>query len=195
MGDWLELFDGETLNGWQATGNADGWTVEDGCIKCLAQKGGYLASDEKFEDFEMTLEYKTLPDVNSGIFFRWSDLKDPVHTGLELQILDTYGKTELNKHDSGALYDLVPPAANAVRPAGKWNQTRLKCAGPLIEFDLNGQRVLDVDIDAFDTPGKCPDGEASKFKYAWKDLPKRGHIGLQDHNGVIWFKAIRIREL
>ena len=29
MGEWKELFDGQTLNGWQATGNAEGWTVED----------------------------------------------------------------------------------------------------------------------------------------------------------------------
>lgn len=195
MADWQELFDGDTLGGWTATGNAEGWTVEDGCIKCLAQKGGYLATNGQFEDFEMTLEYRTEPDVNSGIFFRWSDLKDPVHTGLEIQILDTYGKEDLGKHDSGALYDLVPPGVNAVLPAGEWNQVRLKCLGPMTEFDLNGQRVLDVNIDDYDTPGKGPDGEPNKFKYAWKDLPRRGHLGLQDHNGVIWFRNIRVREL
>jgi len=195
MGEWKDLFDGQTLNGWQATGNAEGWTVEDGAIKCLAQKGGYLATNEQFGDFELTLEYKTEPDVNSGVFFRWSDLEDPVHTGLEIQILDTYGKEPMGKHDSGALYDLVPPKANAVRPAGEWNEMRLKCQGPLTEVDLNGQRILDIDIDDYDTPGQSPDGEPNKFKYAWKDLPRRGHIGLQDHNGVIWFRNLRVREL
>ena len=87
-----------------------------------------------------------------------------MHTGLEIQILDTYGKEPMGKHDSGALYDLVPPKVNAVRPAGEWNEMRLKCQGPMTEVDLNGQRILDVDIDEYDTPGQCPDGEPSKFK-------------------------------
>jgi len=195
MGDWITLFDGKTLNGWKATANADGWTVENGCIKCLAQKGGYLASDGKFEDFVLELEYKTEADANSGIFFHWSDLKDPVHTGLEIQILDTYGKTPIGKQDSGALYDLVPPAADAAKPTGEWNQIRLECNGPMIHLDQNGQRILDVDINTFDTAGKSPDGTDNKFKYAWKNMPRLGHIGLQDHNGVLWFRSLRIREL
>lgn len=195
MSEWQELFNGENLDGWKATGNADGWTVEDGLIKCLAQKGGYLATNGQFENFELTLEYKTEPDVNSGIFFRWSDISDPVHTGLEIQILDTYGKAPMDKHDSGALYDLVAPKVNAVKPAGEWNDMRVKCDGPMIEVDLNGQRILDVNIDDYDTPGQSPDGEPNKFKYAWKNLPRLGRIGLQDHNGVIWFRALRVREL
>jgi len=168
---------------------------EDGMIKCLALKGGYLATEAQFEDFELQLEYRTLPDVNSGVFFRWSHLADPVHTGLEIQILDTYDKTDLGNHDSGALYDLVPPKVNAVTPAGEWNTLHLKCQGPSIECDLNGQRVLDVDIDAFDTVGVNPDGGPNKFKYAWKTMPRRGHIGLQDHNGVIWFRNLCVCEL
>jgi len=195
MSTCKKLFDGQTLSGWTATGNPDGWVVEDGMIKCLAEKGGYLATEDQFEDFELHLEYRTLPDVNSGVFFRWSDLADPVHTGLEIQILDTHGKTELCKKDSGALYDLVAPKVNAVKPAGQWNTLRLKCQGPMIEVDLNGLRVLDVDIDAFDTAGMSPDGAPNKFKYAWKDMPRRGHIGLQDHNGVIWFRNLCVCEL
>ena len=32
--DWVSLFDGKTLDGWEATGNDEGWEVEDGCIRC-----------------------------------------------------------------------------------------------------------------------------------------------------------------
>ena len=195
MGDWITLFAGTTLNGWKATGNPEGWIVEDGCIKCLALKGGYLATDAQFENFVLELQYKTEADVNSGIFFRWSDLADPVHTGLEIQILDTFAKETLGKQDSGALYDLIPPSTNAAKPAGEWTDFRLECNGPMIHLDQNGKRILDVDIGVFDTPGKSPDGTDNKFKYAWKDMPRRGHIGLQDHNGVIWFRNLRIREL
>lgn len=191
--EWKDLFNGESLDGWGVTGNSEGWTVEEGMILCTARKGGYLYTLEQFEDFDLRLEFKTEPKVNSGIFFRWSDLADPVHTGLEIQILDTYGKEPPGTHDCGALYDMVAPRVDAARPAGEWNQMWLSCRGAFIALDLNEERVLEVDIDRWDTPGKNPDGTPNKFKYAWKDLPRRGHIGLQDHGGRIWFRAIRIR--
>jgi len=192
-GEWKDLFDGQSLNGWGVTGSPEGWIVDEGTILCTAQRGGYLYTLEQFEDLDLELEFKTEPKVNSGIFFRWSDLADPVHTGMEIQILDTYGREPPGTHDCGALYDMVAPRVNAARPAGEWNPMRLSYRGSFITLDLNGERVLEVDIDQWDTPGKNPDGTPNKFKYAWKDLPRRGHIGLQDHGGRIWFRAIRIR--
>ncbi|MBN1673350.1 MAG: DUF1080 domain-containing protein [Kiritimatiellae bacterium] len=196
MSETRELFNGKDLTGWKATGNPGAWGVEDGMIKCTPAKGGNLCTEAQYGDFELTLEYKTEPKVNSGVFFRISDLKDCVHTGLEIQILDTHGKTELGAHDSGALYDMLAPKVNAVKPAGEWNTMRIMANGPKMEIDLNGRRVVEASIDDWNTPGKNPDGTPNKFvKHAWKDLPKRGHIGLQDHNGVIWFRNIRLREL
>lgn len=190
--EWIDLFNGVNLDGWKVTGNPEGWTVEDGCIFCRAEKGRYLYTQDQYGDFDLALEFCLDPGCNSGVFFHWSDLSDPVHTGLEIQILDTYGKP-LDKHSCGALYDLVPPAVDAARPAGEWNSMLLSCQGPLIQVTLNDQQVLDVDIDAFDTPGQSADGTPNKFKYAWKDMPRTGYIGLQDHNGRIWFRNLRIR--
>lgn len=193
---WLDLFNGQDLTGWKAIGNADAWSVDNGTIKCTPAKGRLLCTVEQFNDFELDLEYKTEPEVNSGVFFRISDLEDCVHTGLEVQILDTIGKEELTNKDAGALYDMLAPRLNAVKPAGQWNRLRILAKGPIVEVDLNAQRVLDVNIDDWDTPGKNPDGSTNKFvKHAWKDLPKRGHIGLQDHNGVAWFRNIRLKVL
>ena len=190
--DWVQLFNGRDLSGWKTTGNPQGWTVDNGCILCRAEKGGYLYTEAQFTDFDLELEFCLDPGCNSGVFFGWSDLADPVHTGLEIQILDTYGKP-LDKHSCGALYDLVPPTVDAARPAGEWNTMLLACAGPAVQVRLNGHQVLDVDIDQFDTAGQSPDGTANKFKYAWKDMPRTGHIGLQDHNGRLWFRNLRLR--
>src|SRR5687768_8150979 len=86
---WKLLFDGRTLDGWKATGNSQGWLVQDGTIFCAAMRGGYLHTVDQYDDFVLALDYKVAPRVNSGVFFRWSDLKDPVHTGIEMQVYDS----------------------------------------------------------------------------------------------------------
>ena len=193
MSEWQTIFNGHDLSGWKATGNAAGWSVADGCILCKADGGGYLYTEACYEDFDLRLEYRTEPNCNSGVFFRWSDLKDPVHTGLEIQILDTHGEHTLNKQSSGALYDLVAPTQDVARPAGEWNQLVLSCVGPLMRLEQNGLPVWEVDVETYDTAGRSPDGELNKFRHAWKDLPRQGHLGLQDHGGVCWFRDLSVR--
>lgn len=189
------LFDGETLQGWAATSHPEGWLVQDGKIVCKGGTDGYLYTIEQFENFILKLEYRTAAKVNSGIFFRWSDLADPVNTGLEMQILDTYGQPTVDKHSSGALYDLVAPSSNAVRPAGEWNEVTIQCNQSLVQLTLNGIMVVEADIDQWTTASQNPDGTKNKFKYAWRDLPRRGHIGLQDHGGYVEFCNIKIQPL
>ena len=123
-----------------------------------------------------------------------SDLDDEVHTGLEIQILDTYGKElPLDRGDSGALYDMIAPSANALNPVGEWNQLRMRWDGPRGAVELNGVQVVDADLDLFDTPGQNPDGSSNKFKYAWKTMPRAGHIGLQTHAGMGGLSDVKIR--
>jgi hypothetical protein len=192
--EWSDLFDGESLDGWSATGNPDAWLVDDGCIHCTGDGGGYLYSYPTFEDFDLTLEFRIDDGVNSGVFFRWSNLAQPVQTGMEIQILDTHGTEELDSHDCGALYDMVPPASDAVKPAGEWNRLELSCRGHRVQETLNGEEVLDVDLSNWDVPGENPDGSSNKFDHAWADMPRRGHLGLQDHDGAVWFRDIRVRD-
>jgi hypothetical protein len=37
-----------------------------------------------------------------------------------------------------------PPAANAAKPAGEWNELEIVCRGPRIRVTLNGRIVQDV---------------------------------------------------
>src|SRR5690606_27537849 len=103
------LFDGQSLKGWGSTNQPEIWLAQDGHLVCKGGTGGYLYTEELFEDFILHLEYMTEPKCNSGIFFRWTDLEDPVHTGLEMQIWDTYDQEQMVRNSSGALYDLVAP--------------------------------------------------------------------------------------
>ncbi|MFE5318462.1 DUF1080 domain-containing protein [Paenibacillus sp. NPDC056579] len=187
------LFDGESLNGWASTLNTAGWIVKDGNLVCKGERSGYLYTLEKFENFILDLEYRTAPNVNSGVFFRWSDLTDPVNTGLEVQILDTYDQDNMVRNSAGALYDLVAPSSNAVRPAGEWNRLIIRCDRNDIQITLNSVPVVEADIDQWSIPGKNPDGSDNKFKYAWKDQPRLGHIGLQDHGGYVEFRNLKIK--
>src|SRR5688572_26452962 len=114
---WKLLFDGRTLDGWKAAGKPEGWAVEEGAILCTVMGGSYLYTPEQYGDFTLSIDFKIAPRTNSGVFFRWSDLKNPVHTGIEMAIDDSSSRASLGKHDTGAIYDLVPPAKRAEKPA------------------------------------------------------------------------------
>ncbi|MFB6135415.1 MAG: DUF1080 domain-containing protein [Halobacteriaceae archaeon] len=191
--DWVDLFDGESLDGWGTVGDADSWSVADGCIVCGGGDGGYLHTERRFEDFDLEVEFEMTEGANSGVFVRWSDLSNPVHTGLELQILDTAGEPQ-DRHSCGALYDMVAPAADAARPPGEWNRMAVTCEGSTLRETLNGTRVVDADLSRWDTPGENPDGTENKFENAWAEMPRRGHVGLQDHGDEVRFRSVRVRE-
>lgn len=193
--NWRLLFDGQTLQGWKTTGKPEGWTVSDEAIMCTVQHGGYLHTEEQFENFDLSLEFKIAPKTNSGIFLRWSDLSDPVNTGIEIQVLDSFGVGTLTTHSCGAIYDLVPPSEHAFKPAGEWNQVFITCNGPMISVTLNGKKIAEMDVDRWTQAGQNPDGSKNKFTYAWADMPRRGHIGLQDHGGELWYRNIKLRPL
>src|SRR3954471_12482703 len=75
---WTSLFDGKTLNGWQARGGG-GYSVDQGTILCLTGNGayGWLCSDKTYGDFVLEVEAKVEGTGNSGVQVRSSiDAKD-----------------------------------------------------------------------------------------------------------------------
>ncbi len=190
------LFDGETLNGWESTGNTDGWVVEDGLIFCKAEKGGYLYyTGDQYKNLELSLEFRHEAKANSGVFFRWTDLENPVQTGIEIQILDTYAREPATVKCCGAVYDVQGPTHNTCKPAGEWNLMVLNAMDNRIYVTLNGEQIVDMDLDRWTTPGQNPDGTPNKFKRAFREMVEPGYIGLQDHGGKLWFRNITVRKL
>jgi hypothetical protein len=61
--------------------------------------------------------------------------------------------------------------------------------------ELNGELVTQADLDRFPKPNQRPDGTAHKFDVAYRDHPRRGYLGLQDHGSPCWFKNIKLRPL
>jgi len=206
-GEWRSLFDGETLEGWHATGLPGEWTVDSGAILCRGTNPireiraddsdgtTYLFTEDRYGDFEFTFEYRIESGGNSGIYFRWPELTDR-QSGMEIQILAPDRYDDTSKTTTGALYDMAEPAADPAEPFPAWNGLRLRCDGPAIQVWINGEQVLDVDIDRWEAPGENPDGTENKFTgYAMRDVPRNGRIALQDHDERCWFRDLRIREL
>jgi hypothetical protein len=195
---WILLFDGKTLDGWMtSSGQPSKTPVEDGRInphKC----GGYMmVHKERWSDFVLALDFKISKGCNSGVFIRTSSLtprpgKDVGFNGIEIAIDDTTG---VGYHDTGAIYDLVKPSKAAAKPAGQWNHLEITCDKNRIEIKLNGEIVSRMDLDEWTKPNLRPDGTSHKFDVAYKDHPRAGYVGLQDHGAPCWFKNIKIRAI
>jgi len=185
------LFNGKNLDGWNAKPN--GWAVENG-ILTRKPRSGYIWTEKAYGDFILDVEVKVSKRCNSGIFFR-TDPKNAVQGGFEIQVMDTTGKKKLGKHDNGAFYDALAPSANPAKPLGEWNRFVIACNGPNISVSINGTEVVKADLDKWTTGNKNPDGSRNKFKTALKDLPRKGHIGFQDHGQDVWYRNIYLKSL
>jgi len=195
---WILLFNGKSLDGWTTSeGKPSARPVEQGSLnphRC----GGYMLIHEKqWDDFILTLDFKISSGCNSGVFFRTFPLKprpgkDVGFNGLEVAIDDTRGN---GFHDTGALYDLIRPNKNNMRPVGQWNRLVLTCHKNIIEVRLNHQTVTMMDLDSWTEKNVRPNGTPHKFDVAYKHHPRKGYIGLQDHGGDCWYKNIKIQPL
>jgi hypothetical protein len=86
-----------------------------------------------------------------------------------------------------------PPLVNALKPIGEFNSTRIVVNKGHVEHWLNGQKTAEYQL-------WTPEWKALLNSGKWKDFPdyglaKRGHLALQDHGKMTWFKNIKIRVL
>jgi hypothetical protein len=190
---WIALFDGVNLDAFTME-KPGGWVIADSAM-ALTKVGGSIWTKERFGNFVLDVEFKVSKDCNSGIFLRTGDLKDPVQTGIEMQVLDSAGKAKPDKHDSGALYDLLAPSANTMKPAGEWNRAVITCHENHIMIELNGTQIIMADLNTWTTPHKNPDGTPNKFNLALKDFPREGHIGFQDHGFPVWYRNVKVKKM
>jgi len=185
---WQELISADLSNCSLKEGT---WTMDDGVLTWHG--GDYIWTKEKYGDFILDLEYMVSEGANSGIFFRTGDLDNYVHTGIEVQIHETTDGTKYGA--CGAIYDCMPPSKNVAKKAGEWNHYTITCQANKIYVVLNGEQIIDMDLDKWTEAHKNPDGTKNKFKTAYKDMPREGYIGIQDHGQPVWFRNIKIKSL
>jgi hypothetical protein len=144
--------------------------------------GAYATTEKDYGDFELLLEYRTVPKADSGIYLRGVP---------QVQIWDS---TETEKFGigadkgSGGLWNNSPgapgkdPLVLADKPFGEWNSFRIVMVGARVSVWLNRQLVVDHAI-------------LENFYDRSTPVPARGPIQLQTHGGEIRWRNLFLREI
>jgi hypothetical protein len=187
------LFNGKDLSGWKVLGGkkeAWGADKDKGLLFVKGGGGGWLMTEKEYNNFELRLEYKIPKKGNSGVALRAPFRDNPAYAGMEIQILDDPWYKENYKglkptQLTGSIYDVVPPSKSAIKPPGEWNKMRIVAKGRQITIELNGTKIVDANLDDHKKRAKEHPGL----------LRKKGHLGLQSHDGRVEFRNIYVKPL
>jgi len=124
------LFNGKNLNGWHAMGNNQ-WKVENSVMVSPAS-GSNIATDQKFTDFKLHIEFRYPKGSNSGVYLRGR---------YEIQIVDSKGQ-DPSRDLLGAIYGFLPPTDMMARDAGEWQSYDVELVGRLVTLAVNGKTVI-----------------------------------------------------
>ncbi len=209
--DFVDLFDGTTLTGWEQHGGEAKYTVVDGVIvgtSVPSTPNSFLCTKKHYKNFILMLDFKVDPQLNSGIQIRSNVYNEPktytypgedgktvekvvdpgrVH-GYQVEIDPSARAWSAGIYDEGRrgwLNNLEGDKNKAAREAFKqseWNHLRVEAKGDSIKTWLNGVPAADLH----------------------DDMTLEGFIALQVHGvgdhlervgkQVCW-KEIRIKEL
>ncbi|MEZ5940143.1 MAG: DUF1080 domain-containing protein [Planctomycetaceae bacterium] len=165
---------------WQKDTEAH-WTIQGDAVVNDGH-GPYLTTDESFTDYELLIEYKTVPLADSGIYLKNTP---------QVQIWDSTEEKKFNlgaNLGSGGLWNNSAgapgkdPAVLADKPFGEWNAFRVRQIGSRTSVWLNDKLVVD---------------HAIMENYWNREVPlfPNGQIQLQTHGGEIQWRNIFIREI
>lgn len=121
-GTWVNLFDGETLFGWNAIGDSE-WTVEDNRLACAAGGGGWLATSGQFQDFELLVRLRVLGEGSAGVIVRSPLDGHPSENGAGM---------------------VVVPGGEADSP---WREVRVRAVGGNVTATLDGEAVEGLSVE------------------------------------------------
>ena len=149
-----------------------------------------------FKDFELELEWKVQSGGNSGIFYFATEEGYSVwQSAPEMQVLDNIAHNDglRSVTSAGALYDLIAPSVDVLKPVGQYNKVRIKVKNNHVEHWLNNNKILEYEYGS-----RFLEQLIDKSKF--KDMPyfakaTSGFIGLQGDHGEVWYRNIRIRKL
>ncbi len=179
------LFDGKSLEGWQAVGSAK-WRVKDGMI-VGGQDGdpgrsGILMTRKSFRDFEVELEFMIDEHgkYNSGVYLRHGPgsrrqrgYQVNIGRGVAKEYVGLHYKEWLDKGDEN----------DKIRKPLAWNHLRIRAVGAHIQVWLNSAKIVDY-TDSDPHPDHVAAGVIGLQTY-----------GAEGHAGWVKFRKLFISEL
>lgn len=140
------LFNGKDLAGWTIHGT-EKWYVEDGKLICESgpdKQYGYLSTNKKYKNFELTLEFKQDANGNSGVFFR-SSIEGVKISGWQCEVAPKGSHTGGIYESYGRGWLIQPePEKEKFLKTGKWNKLKLRVIGDRVTTWLNGHQMIDL---------------------------------------------------
>lgn len=191
---WISLFDGESLDGWQANENPSSWAVEDGAIVTRGDRSHLFyvggVADHDFKNFEFKAEVMTEPGSNSGIYVHTAFQEEGWPTkGYELQVINSNPENpgDYVEHKmTGSIY--------AVRNTWKapvkdkvWFDYRILVQGKTIRTFIDGELICEYTEP--ENPWRADDKQ--------KRLLDSGTFAFQAHDpgSVVRYRGIAVRLL
>ncbi|MCA9440053.1 MAG: DUF1080 domain-containing protein [Candidatus Omnitrophica bacterium] len=177
---FVSLFNEKNLNGWVANSDEANFGVHDDYISVDKKSGGWLRSYYPYDDFVFRCQYQIKEGQNSGLHIRAPLNGRNSRVGFEFQILGQPIDAKPEISGNGSIYDVKAPDEMRMKPYGEWNDVEIRCEGPHLRIVWNGAVVHDIDY-----------GDYERMEHR----KQSGYIGLQDHDGSVKFRKIRIKPL
>ena len=201
---WELLFDGQSFAGWhnfKRDGVRSGWQVKDGALVCVdPHNAGDIVTTDKFDWFELQLDYNISAGGNSGIMYHVTDDGGAVWaTGPEFQLEDNVKAADPVR--CGWLYALYQPpidpatgkTLDATKPVGEWNHVRLLIGPEKCVHEINGVKYFEYILGSDDFNARVAQSKFHTMPFFAKS--NSGFIALQGDHGSVAFRNIKIRPL
>jgi len=168
------------ISKWTETMKAH-WRAENGEL-INDGHGAYATTEKDYGDFELLVDYKTVPKADSGVYLRGVP---------QVQIWDSTEEAKFSigaNKGSGGLWNNSPgapgkdPLVLADKPFGEWNSLRIMMVGSRVSVWLNDKLVVDHAV-------------MENYYDRKVSVPARGPIQLQTHGGEIRWRNIYLREI
>lgn len=187
-----------TIESWRGyrrdTFPAASWMSEDGMLRAVAQADCIdLITRQQYRNFTLELEWKVASGGNSGILYRVSEaMPHAWQSGPEMQLLDDdrHPDGQTPEITAGALYGVLAPWYKTIRPIGDFNTARLVVRDSQVEHWLNETLVLAYDLNSAAFAAAVTHSKFQALPGFAREV--RGHIVLQHHGDVVWFRHLRL---
>ena len=226
---YIVLFDGSSLEGWRGYGKDEvptRWSIDDGCLKFSGTgtgegqqgDGGDIIFAHKFQNFELSFDWKVSKGGNSGVFYLIQEvttekdgetiLEPSYISAPEYQILDNANHPDVKlgkdgNRQSASLYDMIPAVPQNQNAYEQWNEGKILVYKGTVVHSQNGENVLEYHLWTQQWTDMLQASKFSQEKWplAFELLNNcggenhEGYIGFQDHGDDVWYRNIRIKVL